>query len=71
MNTAEARQKIQTTKLIQRLDKCAMGKLELRSDQLESIKTLLRKALPDLAAIQHSGDADNPVAVTFTWLKDG
>jgi hypothetical protein len=52
------RQKIQTTQLINRLQDNAMGKInpELSSAQVKSIEILLRKALPDLSSVEHSGE---------------
>jgi hypothetical protein len=55
------RQKIQASQLINRLHDNAFGKVELSPTQVQSIRILLGKCLPDLQAVQHSGDADNPV----------
>ena len=52
----EIRAKIQTSQLVNRLTDCAVGKIELRPDQIKSIEILLRKSMPDLSAIEHSGD---------------
>ena len=57
----EIRTKIQTSQLINRLQECGLGELELRHDQLRSIEILLKKSLPDLSQIELSGDEDNPV----------
>ncbi len=46
------RSKIQTSMLVNRLEKCALGELELRSDQLKSAEILLSKSLPSLASIE-------------------
>ena len=57
----EVRQKIQSSQLINRLDKHARGKLELSQTQVRSIEILLRKTLPDLNATTLAGDANNPL----------
>lgn len=61
----EARKKIQTTQLIKRLSANALGQIdpELSSGQIKSIEILLRKSIPDLAAVTLSGDSENPIAV--------
>jgi hypothetical protein len=41
--------------LINRLHKQASGEIELSNNQLRAIEVLLRKTLPDLSAIAHSG----------------
>jgi hypothetical protein len=58
------REKIQTSQLINRLENHAFGSVELTPTQVKAIEVLLRKTLPDLQAIQHSGDADAPIAHT-------
>lgn len=55
------REKIRTSQLINRLESHAFGDAELTPTQVKAIEVLLRKTLPDLAAIQHSGDSENPV----------
>lgn len=51
------RERIQTTQLVNRLQKNGLGELdpELSPSQVKSIEILLRKALPDLSAVEHSG----------------
>lgn len=52
----ETRLKIKTSQLINRLKDHALGKVELSSTQVRSIEILLKKTLPDLSAIDHSGE---------------
>lgn len=65
-HSEEVRAKIQASQLINRLQACALDDLELRPDQLKAIEILLKKSLPDLSAIEISGDADNPVSLKAT-----
>jgi hypothetical protein len=68
----DVRAKIQASQLINRLQKQALGKTELTRNQIDAIKILLGKVLPDLKAVELSGDGDNPVAVvTKIELVDG
>lgn len=64
-HTDEIRTKIQTSQLLNRLTDHALGKVELSSTQVRAIEVLLKKSIPDLQAIQLSGDADNPIATTI------
>lgn len=52
----ETRAKIQASQLINRLTDHALGDLELSQTQVRSIEILLKKTLPDLSAVEHSGD---------------
>jgi hypothetical protein len=66
------RSKIQTSQLVNRLTDHALGKIELSPTQVRSIEVLIKKTLPDLQSIEHTGDPDNPVvAVTKIELCDG
>lgn len=60
------RAKIQASCLIQRLNAVAMGEVEITPVQLGAINSLLDRSVPKLSQIQHSGDADNPLASTLT-----
>lgn len=66
------RAKIQTTQLVKRLQSNAMGDLEpeLSVGRLKAIEILLRKSLPDLAAVTISGDPNKPVKLVIEWEKD-
>lgn len=50
------RDAIQTSQLINRLTDHALGEVELSATQVRAIEVLLRKTLPDLQAIEHTGD---------------
>lgn len=47
----EWRDKIQTTKLVQRLFQNALGEIEMTSQQIRSAEILLKKTLPDLSSM--------------------
>lgn len=51
------RDKIQTTKLMQRLSNHALGNLELSSTQIKACDILLKKVAPDLQSVALT-DAD-------------
>ena len=57
------RTKIQATQLINVLQNHALGESEeeLSASRLKAIEILLRKSVPDLQSIQHSGDENNPI----------
>jgi hypothetical protein len=58
----EARSKIQSSQLVNRLQKHVLGASVLDSSQVSAALGLLRKIIPDLAAIEHSGE------VTQTYI---
>lgn len=60
----DVRAKIQASQLVNVLTKHALGEgEELSSSRLKAIEILLRKSLPDLSAVELSGDPDNPVGI--------
>ena len=58
-HAAKTREKIQVSMLINRLTDHILGKVDLDASQVQSIKILLGKALPDLKATEHSGQIAN------------
>jgi hypothetical protein len=42
--------------LMQRLNDHVLGKLEMSQSQIKAAEILLRKAIPDLRSVEHSGE---------------
>ena len=61
-----ARERIQTGMIISRLQKHMNGELEMSGTQIQAARILLSKALPDLQAVEHSGNIDSKAARTMT-----
>ncbi len=59
---ARTREKIQTSQLVNRLTNHALGKIKMEPTQVRAIEILLKKTLPDLSAVEHSGEVDGPSA---------
>lgn len=60
----DVRAKIQASQLVNVLQNHALGNTEeLSASRLKAIEILLRKSVPDLSAVQHSGDEDSPLHV--------
>jgi hypothetical protein len=51
----EVRASIEVDKILDRFQKCAEGKLQLAPDEIKCGEILLRKVMPDLKAVEHSG----------------
>ena len=66
----ETRAKIQTSQLINRLQKLANGEVEMTQTQLKAAEILLKKSLPDLANVQVSGDPNKPVSMLLGWMTN-
>lgn len=72
------KQKIKTSQLINRLQEHALSPEPiLYPSQVRSIEILLKKVIPDLAAVQHSGEVTTFVAdvprvteTTGEWLSE-
>jgi hypothetical protein len=52
----ETRSKIRTSQLINRLEDHVLGEVELKPTQVTAALGLLRKTIPDLTAVAHSGE---------------
>lgn len=60
------RKRIQTTMLVKRLEEHILGNAEISSTQMRAIEILLKKTLPDLSSIEHTGDPENPIDLKWT-----
>lgn len=50
------REKIRASMLINRLRNHVLGRIEMSATQLRAAEILLRKAIPDLSAVEHTGE---------------
>ncbi len=60
----DVRAKIQTSQLINRLEKHALGELDLSATQIKAIEVLIRKTLPDLTAVTMAGPDGGAIEIT-------
>lgn len=63
------RVKIQNSNILNALIEHVQGERDMSATQVSAGVALLRKCLPDLSAVEHSGDKDKPIAHTVTWLE--
>src|SRR5262245_24385039 len=64
------REKIRTTQLINRLQKFAFGEIELTMTQVRAIEILLRKSIPDLAAVEIKAEQTHRYVVEVPPVLD-
>jgi hypothetical protein len=67
---AYVREKIRTSQLINRLQKCAFGEINLTMTQLRAIEIPLRKSIPDLAAAEIKSEQTNRYMVEVSPVLD-
>ena len=65
----EHRVKIQNSNILNALVEHVEGIREMSATQVSAGIALLKKTLPDLSAVQHSGDEDAPVRMVISWKK--
>jgi hypothetical protein len=66
----DVRKKIQVSQLINILqDHALTGEGELPPTRMKAIEILLKKSIPDLSAVELSGDPDAPIELKVSWLK--
>jgi hypothetical protein len=65
----DVRAKIQATQIINRLQSAFDGTIDLTQTQVNIGKALLDKALPDLKAIEHSGELNNNLTISTIERK--
>jgi hypothetical protein len=58
-HTDVVRRRIRATQLMRRLAKHALGKLDMTVTQIKAAEILLRKVVPDLKAVEHTGTVNH------------
>lgn len=62
----KVRERIRTGLILRRVQEHALGNLEMTQTQLKAAEILLRKAVPDLRSIEHSGTVTNRYVHEFS-----
>ena len=60
---------ISATQLLNRLIKHANDEIEMSQTQINAAKIVIGKYIPDLKAIEISGNSDKPLKVIAEWMK--
>ena len=61
---------IQASQLLNRLISHANGEVDLTQSQINAAKIVIGKYIPDLKAIELSGNEEKPVVLkTYSWLE--
>lgn len=60
---------IQASQLINRLISHANGEIEMTQSQVNAAKIVIGKAIPDLKAVEISGDENKPLRMVVEWER--
>lgn len=63
---AKTREKIKTSQIINALHNHLVGKWQLSATQIRAAEILLKKTLPDLSAVEHSGAIETRTRYEYT-----
>lgn len=66
----EHRVKIANSNILNRLIKAALGEVEMSSVQAQIALGLMKKVMPDLASVEHSGDVTHNYAEVLDPLPN-
>ena len=70
MRAEEVREKIKATLIVNKLENHVLNGTEMTKSQVSAALGLLKKCIPDLAAITHSGTGDEGEIIHgFKWLS--
>lgn len=67
--SAEWRERIRSGVILERLERAALGEVEVSSNSLKAAEIVLRKTLPDLARTEVSGPEGGKIEIEATWGK--
>jgi hypothetical protein len=58
---------IRASQLLNRLTLHANGEVEMTPTQVQAARIVIGKAIPDMKAIEHSGNPDKPLKGVLMW----
>lgn len=68
--TQATREKIRTTQLVKRLQDHVDGEVELSATQIKAAEILIKKTLPDLKAVEHTGEGGSELKIGIVQFTD-
>ena len=66
---SDLRDRIEVIETLKALQECVDGKRKLTKEQVKAAEILLRKAMPDLKAIEVTGKDGGPIAMTVSRIE--
>ena len=60
---------IRASQLLNRLNSFANGEIDLSNAQVNAAKIVIGKCIPDLKAVEVTGDPDKPIEMRFGWME--
>lgn len=63
----EWRERIRAAAILQRLEKAALGEVEMAPAELKAAEIVLRKTIPDLARTEVTGKDGGDQVVVYRW----
>jgi hypothetical protein len=70
MHSDIVRNRIRTSALINRLQEFVDGKIELSAAQVTAALGLIRKTVPDLASVEHSGEVEHVYVMAIPAIAE-
>ena len=58
--------RIRASQLLNRLESCANGKVELSAAQVQAMRIVIGKVVPDLKRVEMTGDPEKPLTHCLT-----
>lgn len=65
----EWRERIRSGVILARLEKAALGELDITPASLKAAEIVLRKTIPDLARTEVTGEDGGPQEMTISWKE--
>lgn len=65
----EWRERIRSGVILARLEKAALGELDITPASLKAAEIVLRKTIPDLARTEVTGEDGKPQEMTISWKE--
>lgn len=59
---------IRASQLLNRLNAFVNGECELSPAQVNAARIVIGKEIPDLKALEVSGDSENPIKIVMGWM---
>lgn len=64
------RSRIRAGGIVNRLEKHVLGQIEMSTSQVTAALGLLRKVVPDIASVEHTGAAGGPLEIQVVSYQD-
>jgi len=70
LHDEQTKRRIRASQLLNRLEMFVNNRIEMSAAQVQAAKVVIGKSIPDLKAVEHTGEDEKPLVHEHRWVVE-